>query len=82
MKYSPGSPSKRGPRITTSGRSSLLMEITSGEHGTAPTILMPADTLAGCTIDGILELEERKLRVTLIKAVVKAAQRGKELANS
>ena len=32
------------------------------------------------TIDGILELEEGKLRVTLIKAVVKAAQRAKELA--
>src|SRR5438874_12930698 len=38
-------------------------------------------TPAGCTIDGILELEEGKLRVTLIKAVVKAAQRAKELAN-
>jgi pyrroline-5-carboxylate reductase len=29
---------------------------------------------------GILELEEGKLRVTLLKAVVKAAQRAKELA--
>jgi hypothetical protein len=29
---------------------------------------------------GIMELEEGKLRVTLIKAVVKAAQRAKELA--
>ena len=37
-------------------------------------------TPAGCTIDGIMELEEGKLRVTLIKAVVKAAQRAKELA--
>ena len=36
-------------------------------------------TPAGCTIDGILELEEGKLRVTLIKAVVKATQRAKEL---
>lgn len=36
-------------------------------------------TPAGCTIDGILELEEGKLRVTLIKAVVKAAQRAAEL---
>lgn len=36
-------------------------------------------TPAGCTIDGILELEEGKLRVTLIKAVVKASQRAKEL---
>ncbi len=36
-------------------------------------------TPAGCTIDGLLELEEGKLRVTLIKAVVKAAQRAGEL---
>lgn len=36
-------------------------------------------TPAGCTVDGILELEEGKLRVTLIKAVVKATQRAKEL---
>ncbi|HVG19934.1 MAG TPA: pyrroline-5-carboxylate reductase [Blastocatellia bacterium] len=36
-------------------------------------------TPAGCTIDGILELEEGGLRVTLIKSVVKATQRAKEL---
>jgi pyrroline-5-carboxylate reductase len=36
-------------------------------------------TPAGCTIDGILELEEGGLRVTLIKAVVKSTQRAKEL---
>ena len=36
-------------------------------------------TPAGCTIDGILELEEGKLRVTLIKAVVKATLRAGEL---
>jgi pyrroline-5-carboxylate reductase len=38
-------------------------------------------TPAGCTIDGLLELEEGKLRVTLIKAVVKAAERARELVN-
>ena len=38
-------------------------------------------TPAGCTIDGILELEEGGLRVTLIKAVVRATQRAKELVN-
>jgi pyrroline-5-carboxylate reductase len=32
-----------------------------------------------CTIDGIMELEEGKLRVTLIKAVVKATSRAGEL---
>lgn len=36
-------------------------------------------TPAGCTIDGILELEEGGLRVALIKAVVRAAARAKEL---
>ena len=36
-------------------------------------------TPAGCTIDGVLELEEGKLRVTLIKAVVKATLRAGEL---
>jgi pyrroline-5-carboxylate reductase len=30
-------------------------------------------------VDGILELEDGKLRVTLIKAVMKATQRAKEL---
>jgi len=37
-------------------------------------------TPAGCTIDGLLELEEGKLRVTLIKAVVQATKRAKALA--
>lgn len=36
-------------------------------------------TPAGCTIDGILELEEGGLRVTLIKAIVKATQRAGKL---
>ena len=36
-------------------------------------------TPAGCTIDGLLELEEGKLRVTLIKAVVKAGERARAL---
>ncbi len=49
----------------------------TGDH---PALLKDAVTTpAGCTIDGILELEEGKLRVTLIKAVVKAAVRAKEL---
>ena len=49
----------------------------TGDH---PALLKDAVTTpAGCTIDGILELEEGKLRVTLIKAVVKATQRAKEL---
>ena len=50
------------------------------ETGSHPALLKDAVTTpAGCTIDGILELEEGKLRVTLIKAVVKATERAKEL---
>jgi len=50
------------------------------ETGHHPALLKDAVTTpAGCTIDGIMELEEGKLRVTLIKAVVKAAERAKEL---
>jgi pyrroline-5-carboxylate reductase len=57
------------------GAASVVLE--TGDH---PALLKDAVTTpAGCTIDGILELEEGKLRVTLIKAVVKATQRAKEL---
>ncbi len=53
------------------------MVIETGDH---PALLKDTVTTpAGCTIDGILELEEGGLRVTLIKAVVKASQRAKEL---
>ncbi len=49
----------------------------TGQH---PALLKDAVTTpAGCTIDGIMELEEGKLRVTLIKAVVRATKRAKEL---
>ena len=58
------------------GAATVVLE--TGDH---PALLKDAVTTpAGCTIDGIMELEEGKLRVTLIKAVVKAAQRAKELA--
>jgi pyrroline-5-carboxylate reductase len=61
---------------TTLGAATVVLE--TGDH---PALLKDAVTTpAGCTIDGILELEEGKLRVTLIKAVVKAVQRAKELA--
>ena len=50
------------------------------ETGDHPALLKDdVTTPAGCTIDGILELEDGKLRVTLIKAVVKATERAKEL---
>jgi pyrroline-5-carboxylate reductase len=51
------------------------------ETGYHPALLKDAVTTpAGCTVDGILELEEGGLRVTLIKAVKRATQRAKELA--
>jgi pyrroline-5-carboxylate reductase len=63
---------------TTMGAAKVVLE--TGQH---PAQLKDAVTTpAGCTIDGILELEEGKLRVTLIKAVVKASQRAKELVFS
>jgi pyrroline-5-carboxylate reductase len=37
-------------------------------------------TPAGCTADGLLELEEGGLRVTLIKAVMRATERARQLA--
>ena len=60
----------------TLGAAAMVLE--TGSH---PALLKDAVTTpAGCTIDGILELEEGGLRVTLIKAVMRAAQRAKELA--
>lgn len=60
---------------TMKGAASVVLE--TGDH---PALLKDAVTTpAGCTIDGILELEEGKLRVTLIKAVVKSTSRAGEL---
>jgi pyrroline-5-carboxylate reductase len=59
------------------GAASMVLE--TGEH---PAKLKDfVTTPAGCTIDGILELEDGGLRVTLIKAIVRATQRAKELVN-
>lgn len=63
---------------TLLGASALVLQ--TGEH---PAKLKDAVTTpAGCTIDGLLELEEGGLRVTLIKAVVRAAQRARQLVDS
>jgi len=60
---------------TMQGAARVVLE--TGHH---PALLKDeVTTPAGCTIDGILELEEGKLRVTLIKAVVRATQRAGEL---
>jgi pyrroline-5-carboxylate reductase len=61
---------------TTFGAAKMVLE--TGYH---PALLKDAVTTpGGCTIDGILELEEGGLRVTLIKAVMRAAHRARELA--
>ena len=61
---------------TTYGSARMVLE--TGYH---PALLKDqVTTPAGCTVDGILELEEGGLRVTLIKAVKRATQRAKELA--
>ena len=63
---------------TTLGSAKMVLE--TGSH---PALLKDAVTTpAGCTVDGILEWEEGGLRVTLIKAVKRATQRAKELADS
>ena len=60
---------------TMLGAAAMVLE--SGEH---PAKLKDAVTTpAGCTIDGLLELEEGGLRVTLIRAVVRATRRAGEL---
>ena len=60
---------------TVLGSGAMVLE--TGEHPARLKDLVT--TPAGCTIDGILELEDGGLRVTLIEAVVRATQRAKEL---
>jgi pyrroline-5-carboxylate reductase len=60
---------------TLFGSAKLALE--TGHH---PALLKDAVTTpAGCTIEGLMELERGGLRVTLMSAVVKTAQRAKEL---
>jgi len=60
---------------TLLGASAMVLE--TGEH---PAKLKDVVTTpAGCTIDGLLELEDGGLRVTLIKAVVRAGERARQL---
>ncbi|MEJ2084630.1 MAG: pyrroline-5-carboxylate reductase, partial [Acidobacteriota bacterium] len=55
------------------------MVLDTGAH---PALLKDdVTTPAGCTMDGILTLEEGGIRVTLIKAVVEATRRSRELGD-
>ncbi len=61
---------------TSYGAAKMVLE--TGSH---PALLKDeVTTPAGCTVEGILELEEGGLRVTLIKAVKRATERARELA--
>jgi pyrroline-5-carboxylate reductase len=61
---------------TVYGSSKMVLD--TGYH---PALLKDAVTTpAGCTIDGILELEKGGLRVTLIQAVISATERAHQLA--
>jgi pyrroline-5-carboxylate reductase len=63
---------------TTFGAAKMVLE--TGSH---PALLKDeVTTPAGCTVDGILELEAGGLRVTLIKAVKRATERARELAGN
>lgn len=63
---------------TTFGAAKMVLE--TGSH---PALLKDeVTTPAGCTVEGILELEEGGVRVTLIKAVKRATERARELASN
>jgi pyrroline-5-carboxylate reductase len=60
---------------TLYGSAQLALE--TGHH---PALLKDAVTTpAGCTIEGLMELERGGLRVTLMNAIVKTASRAREL---
>lgn len=60
---------------TVLGSAKMLLE--TGRH--PASLKDDVTTPAGCTIDGLMELEEGKLRVTLVKAVVQATRRAASL---
>ncbi|HLJ90761.1 MAG TPA: pyrroline-5-carboxylate reductase [Candidatus Angelobacter sp.] len=56
------------------------LALKTGHH---PALLKDAVTTpAGCTIEGLIELEKGGLRVTLINAIIKTTNRAKELMGS
>jgi pyrroline-5-carboxylate reductase len=60
---------------TTLGAAKMILE--TEEH---PALLREmVTTPGGVTIDGIIQLEEGKLRTSIINAVVKATERSREL---
>lgn len=62
---------------TLAGAAQMVLQ--RGEHPAA--LKDEVTTPAGCTIDGLMALEDGKVRVALIKAVLAASQRSKALAS-
>jgi len=63
---------------TLFGSAKLALE--TGHH---PALLKDAVTTpAGCTIEGLIELEKGGLRVTLMNAIIKTTSRARELMTS
>jgi pyrroline-5-carboxylate reductase len=60
---------------TLMGAAKMVLEI--GSHPAA--LKDEVTTPGGCTIDGLMALEEGRLRVTLIKAVLAAAAKSEKL---
>jgi len=60
---------------TMMGAAKMVLE--RGEHPAA--LKDEVTTPAGCTVDGLMALEEGRLRVTLIKAVLAATSRSKKM---
>jgi pyrroline-5-carboxylate reductase len=60
---------------TMMGAAQMVLE--RGEH--PASLKDEVTTPAGCTIDGLMALEEGKLRVTLIKAVLAATRRSQKM---
>jgi len=60
---------------TMMGAAKMVLE--RGEHPAA--LKDEVTTPAGCTVDGLMALEEGRLRVTLIKAVLAATTRSKKM---
>ena len=76
-----GSPS--GPSTELSAQTLLGASAPALHTGWYPAKLKEVITTpVGCTIDGLLELEEGGLRVTSIKVVVRARERARELVES
>ena len=77
------SPAAARPTTTLAAQTlygAAQLALKTGHH---PALLKDSVTTpAGCTIDGLIELEKGGLRVTLINAVITTTNRARELMTS